>query len=158
MDTASTAALAALKEAHSAKSDPLAAEVKLIEALRLDPDNFDVRLGAYRFYFFNHRYGDALPHAEFILAHAARRLNIPVDWRNVSVEDADFTQKEFVPGIYLQALLALGYCKVRLGELAVGSDAVAKVAEIDPSDRFGAKPILELIERAGEDADAEESD
>lgn len=142
----SAAALLALKDAREARSDPATAEVAVHRALQLAPNDLEVRLGAYRFYFYNHRYSEALPHADFIIKHAARRLNIPVDWRVVSATDADFSALETVPGLYLQALLAWGYCNVRLGDMTLGREAVAKAAEIDPSDRFGAKPIMEIID------------
>ncbi len=150
------AALLALKDARSARSDPAAAETAVLRALQLAPQDLEVRLGAYRFYFYNHRYSDALPHAQFIVEHSARRLNIPVDWRAVSAADTDFSALESVPGLYLQALLAWGYCNVRLGELELGREAVAKAAEIDPSDRFGAQAILEIIDN-GDDSDADEA-
>lgn len=142
------AALRALREARHARSDPEAAEKALLQALELAPQELDVRLGAYRFYFYNRRYADALAHAQFIVAQSARRLNISLDWRTVCPGDSDFTLLERAPGLYLQALLAWGYCHVRLGNLTLGRAAIAKVAEIDPSDRFGAKSILAQIDNA----------
>ena len=142
----SKAAMRSLEDARAACSDPESAEKAVLRAIELAPQDMDVRMGAYRFYFYNHRYADALPHAQFIVEHAARRLNIPVDWRAVGPGDSDFTLLESAPSLYLQALLAWGYCQVRLGNLQLGREAIAKVAEIDPSDRFGAKPILNLID------------
>lgn len=142
----SQAAMRALEDARNARSDPETAEKGVLRALQLAPQDLDVRLGAYRFYFYNHRYTDALVHAHFIIEHAARRLNIPVDWRGVRSGDSDFTLLESSPGLYLQALLAWGYCNVRLGNVSPGREAIAKVAEIDPSDRFGARSILEFID------------
>ncbi len=142
----SRAALRTLEEARTARSDPETAEKAVLQALQLAPQDADIHLGAYRFYFYNHRYADALPHAQFIIEHAARRLNIPVDWRVVRPEDCDFTLLESAPGLYLQALLAWGYCHLRLGNVSLGREAIAKVAKIDPSDRFGARPILDLID------------
>ncbi|MCB2100271.1 MAG: hypothetical protein KDE22_05340 [Rhodobacterales bacterium] len=148
--------MAALGQARTARSDPGQAERAVLEALALAPDVFEVRLGAYRFYFYNHRYDEALPHAEAILAQAARRLNVAGDWRAVGGQDAPFGEMETAPGLYLQALLAWGYCQVRLGHTAPGRAAVAKVAELDPRDRFGARAFLDLIdrrERGADDAD-----
>ena len=142
----SRAALRTLQEARTARSDPETAEKAVLRALQLAPQDADIHLGAYRFYFYNHRYADALPHAQFIIEHTARRLNISVDWRVVRPEDRDFTLLESAPGLYLQALLAWGYCHLRLGNVSLGREAIAKVAGIDPSDRFGARPILDLID------------
>lgn len=77
-----------------------------------------------------------------IIAYAARRLNIAVDWRAVRPGDAPFEDLEAVSGLYLQALAAWGYCKVRLGALEEGCAALSEVTVIDPRDRFGAGLIL----------------
>ncbi|MEN2494889.1 MAG: hypothetical protein TECD_00799 [Hyphomicrobiaceae bacterium hypho_1] len=140
-----------LAKATTAKSKPDAAEKFLQQALHLAPYNLSVRLGAYRFYFYNHRYADALPHAEFIIVHYARQLNIPINWRTVRLEDSDFTLIGNTPGTYLQALLAWGYCNIRLGNTFLGRQAIAKVVEIDPSDRFNAKAILDILEHNSTD-------
>jgi hypothetical protein len=137
-----TAALLVLERAREARSAPETAGKAVLEALALAPDDVEVRLGAYRFYFYNHRMAEALPHAEFIIAYAARRLNIAVDWRAVRPGDAPFEDLEAVPGLYLQALAAWGYCKVRIGALEEGCAALSKVAALDPRDRFGARLIL----------------
>jgi hypothetical protein len=135
-------AFAALEGAREARSNPEAAGKAVAEALAIAPNDADVRLSAYRFYFYSHRYAEALSHAEFIIAHAARRLNIPVDWREVQPGDAPFDALEAAPGLYLQALVAWGYCQVRLGAADRGSAALAKAAALDPRDRFGARLVL----------------
>jgi tetratricopeptide (TPR) repeat protein len=139
-----------LEGAREARSNPVAAEKAILEALSLAPADIETRLGAYRFYFYNHRFSDALPHAEFIIAHAARRLNIPVDWRDVSPEDAPFDSLEPAPGLYLQALVAWGYCMMRLDEREQGAAALEKASELDPGDRFSARVILAAA-AAGDD-------
>jgi hypothetical protein len=140
-----SAAFAALGGARQARSDPVAAERAVATALALEPDSLEVRLAAYKLYFYNHRLGEAVPHAEHILAHAARRLNISVDWRAVQPADAPFEMMEEAPGLYLQALLAWGYCKVRLGCLEEGCAAIGKVGDLDRRDRFGARRLLAVI-------------
>lgn len=140
--------------ASTARSDPARSEVALKEALRLAPGDFDVRLGAYRFYFYNHQYRDALPHCEALIGHAARRLNIASDWRRVAPEDADFTEPEFAPGLFLQTLLAWGYCQLRLGEFGLARQALSHCATLDPTDRFGAAAILGHLEARERDEDA----
>jgi tetratricopeptide (TPR) repeat protein len=138
-------ALALLLKAREARSDPATAERAVEQALAVAPDDFEARLGAYRFYFYNHRYADALPHAAFLVSLIARRLNIAGDWRAVRPGDAAFDALEEAPGIYLQALMAWGYCKARLGALDEGAEAIAKVAELNPRDRFGARRLLAVV-------------
>lgn len=147
------AAFSALSGARAARSDPVAAERAVLTALALAPTDFDIRLAAYKFYFYNHRLEEALPHAEQLLAHAARRLNIAVDWRTVQASDAPFDAIEEAPGLYLQALLAWGYCKVRIGDFKAGSEAIAKVGALDKRDRFGARRLLQVIAAGQDEAD-----
>lgn len=156
---AERAARAALSRADAARSEPERAEAAVQEALTLAPADFEVRLGAYRFYFYAGRLTEALPHALHLIEHAARRLNIAGDWRAVRAGDAPFGALETAPGLYLQALLAYGYCQLRLGAEAEGREALAKVVEIDPNDRFGAGAILAWADRrAAEEAEDQDLD
>ncbi len=137
--------LALLMGARQARTDPVAAERAVKEALAAAPEDFEARLGAYRFYFYNHRYADAQPHAAFLLGIIARRLNVASDWRAVSPGDAAFDALEEAPGLYLQALIAWGYCKARLGARDEGAEAIAKAVELNPRDRFGAARLLAVV-------------
>ncbi len=137
--------LTLLEGARQARTDPVAAERAVAKALAAAPEDFGARLGAYRFYFYNHRFGEALPHAAFLMRLAALRLNIAGDWRAVRPGDAAFEAPEEAPGLYLQALIAWGYCQARLGERAEGAAAIAKAAELDPRDRFGARRLLAVV-------------
>lgn len=138
--------LAALSGARHARSDPIAAEQAVAAALAQAPSDLDVRLAAYRFYFYNHRLDEALPHAHVIIALAARRLNISADWSKVVHDDAAFDEPLEAPGLFLQALLAWGYCAVRIGRRDEGRAAIAKVTELDAKDRFGAGRLLRVID------------
>lgn len=145
-------ASAALANAGRARSDPANAERAVMKALALAPDDVETRLAAYRFYFYNHRLAEALPHAADLVEQMARRLNVATDWRLVRPGDAAFTGFEEAPSLYLQALLAWGYGSVRLGHTEEGCRALEKVAELDLHDRFGARRLLSVI-AAGERAD-----
>lgn len=147
-----TAVAALLSGAAFARSDPKKSEAAVMGALAVAPDSFEARLAAYRFYFYNHRLAEALPHAADIVERMARRLNVATDWRLVRPDDATFSAPDEAPGLYLQALLAWGYASVRLGRIDEGSRALQKVFELDPGDRFGARRLLVVI-AAGSEAD-----
>ncbi len=142
------------RDARTARSDPAATEAAVLAALAAAPWSADVRLGAYRFYFYTHRYDAALPQAEALLAHAARALNLPADWRAVTPQDAAFTAHDSGPGLYLQALIAVGYCQARLGAAAEAEATLAHAQHLDPTDRFGAGVILRAMADEDDDADA----
>jgi tetratricopeptide (TPR) repeat protein len=141
-----------LTGAACARSDPEQSEAAVMQALAVAPDSFEARLAAYRFYFYNHRLAEALPHAADIVERMARRLNVATDWRLVRPDDATFSALEEAPSLYLQALLAWGYASVRLGRIDEGCRALDKVVALDPADRFGARRLLAVI-AAGSEAD-----
>ncbi|QEW20050.1 hypothetical protein LA6_002243 [Marinibacterium anthonyi] len=138
-----------LAGAEAAHSQPMASAAAIHRALKQEPDNVHVRLAAYRFHFYLHEYSEASKHAHVLVEMAARRLNIPTDWRAVRPDDADFTAHEFAPGLFLQCLVAIGYCAARLGRAPLARDAFAKSVELDPTDRFGGGHLLGVIDRAG---------
>lgn len=128
------------------RTDPETAERAVRQALAAAPTDFVAQLAAYKFFFYSHRLAEALPHAQILLDQAARRLNVPLDWRAVARGDAAFDQAETAPGLYLQALIAWAYCLARLGQYELGCEALAKAGELDPRDRFGARRLLKVVE------------
>lgn len=143
------AARAELALAGAAWDDGPRAEAHVRAALAAAPDALAVQLGAYKFYLYRHRLEDALPHAAVILSMAARRLQLPHDWRAVAPDHAAFDQIEPWPRLFLQALIATGYALARLGRLDEGREALAKAASLDPQDRFGAGRLIQVIDRGG---------
>lgn len=140
-----------LAGAEAARSRPLESAAAVARALAAAPEDPQVRLAAYRFHFYAHDYAAALPQAEAVLLHAARRLNISTDWRDVGPEDADFTAHDFAPGLYLQALIATGYCAARLGFTDRARAALSQAARLDPRDRFGGAMLLRIVTEAEAD-------
>ncbi len=140
-----------LEGARAARTAPAASEAAILAALHLAPDDLAVRMGAYKFYFYNARLAEALPHAAWTIAHAAHALALPEDWRQVEPGSAAFDTLEEGPRLFLQSLLAWGYCKARLGDLTEGIEAMERVAALDPHDRFGAARLADVVRRQGHD-------
>ncbi len=136
-----------LRGAEAPQSRPEDGAEAIARALVAEPDDPDVRLAAYRFHFFAHDHAAAQTHAWALLGHAARRLNVAPDWRDVRPGDADFTVPEFAPGLYLQVLVALGFCAARIGDRDAARELLAKSVELDPTDRFGGGWLMEMIDR-----------
>ena len=144
-------ALAVLEGARAARTAPEASEAAVREAVAIAPDDLAVRMGAYKFYFYNGRLAEALPHAEWCIAAAARALGLPQDWRAVAPGTAAFDGFDKAPRFFLQSLIAWGYCKARIGDLAAGLEALAKATALDPTDKFGAARLAEVVRREGRD-------
>lgn len=126
------------------------AEHKLLEAYFLAPENFNVLVALYRYFYYQHRYRDALRVADRVLAITAELLGISRDWRRLSDTDLAFGVQHSMAlmRFYLYALKGAGYLCMRLGELHEARDRLQKIVDIDTSDRIGAKALLELAREA----------
>jgi tetratricopeptide (TPR) repeat protein len=130
------------------------AEHHLREALALAPGHAAVLIGLYRFYFYKGRLADALTVAKLCLEKAARENRLAADWQQVGPGDAAFGHYESaLPRFYLFTLKGYAYLQMRLGHLEEARAAVAKLLELDPSDKIGAGVLLGVLEQAGQDDD-----
>jgi tetratricopeptide (TPR) repeat protein len=128
------------------------AEHHLREAQTLAPGHAAVLIGFYRFYFYKGRLADALVIARLCLDKAARENRLAPDWQDVVAGDAAFGDYENVlPRFYLFTLKGYAYLHMRLGDLEEGRAAVTKLLELDPSDKVGARVLLDVLERVGLD-------
>ncbi|MCB1356533.1 MAG: hypothetical protein KDK53_08575 [Maritimibacter sp.] len=140
-----------LAGAEAAISNPEETRVAVEHALQVAPHEPEVRLAAYRFYYYNHDYAEAIEQAEWILAHAARYLNIAADWRDVAPGDAEFSVADEIPSLYMQSLIALGYCAARCDRRVLAREALEQAVLLDPSDRLGASWLLAHLNRDSSD-------
>jgi tetratricopeptide (TPR) repeat protein len=116
------------------------------------PGHVAVLIGLYRFYFYKGRLAAALGVAQVCLAKAARDNQLPQDWRNARAADAPFGDYDkALPRFFLFTLKGYAYLNMRLGNLAEGRDALTKLLELDPSDKVGAKVLLDVLDRIGRD-------
>jgi tetratricopeptide (TPR) repeat protein len=130
------------------------AESHLREAQKAAPDHFAVLIGLYRFYFYKGRMNEALGLANICLVKTAREKNFATDWRDVRPEDADFSDYEDVLArFFMFCLKGYAYLQMRLGDLEEGRVAIAKLLELDRSDKINAKLLFDILERAGADDD-----
>jgi tetratricopeptide (TPR) repeat protein len=136
-------------------ADSQTAENHLRMAEQIAPDHAAVLIGFYRFYFYKGRLRDALQVAIRCLHKAARENELPLDWRQVSPGDAIFDRyEEILPRFFLFTLKGYAYLQMRLGEIEESRDAIMKLLELDPTDKIGAKVLLGVLDRIGEDDDA----
>lgn len=130
------------------------AEGHLRKAEALAPGHAAVLIGLYRFYFYKGRLREALDVANLCLEKAARENNLPANWRDVTAVDAPFNRyEEIAPRFFLFTLKGYAYLHMRLGNLEEGYAAVRKLLDLDPSDKIGAKVLLDVLDRMGRDDD-----
>lgn len=130
------------------------AEGHLRYAQAVAPEHPAVHIGLYRYYFYKGRLREALQVAQACLAKSARDIGLAADWRAVQPDDAAFGSYEAVlPRFYLFSLKACAYLHMRLGDMDEGSDTLAKLQELDPSDKLGGSVLRRVLERMGLDDD-----
>lgn len=141
-----------MRLAGLAYADDDVAEAHLHSAMQAAPEHAAVLIGLYRFYFYKNRLVEALEVAEICLAKAARDNVLEQDWRKVGQGDAEFGSFEAIlPRFYLFTLKAYAYLNMRLSNLQEGREAVMKLLELDPGDKIGAKVLLNVLNREGQD-------
>lgn len=122
------------------------AEHLLLRAYFLAPEHLAVLVALYRFYYYRHRYGDALQVAERTLQVAGRMLGLRGTWSDFDYADlANAVVTSIVlTRFYLLALKGTGFLLLRLGDPESAVERLRKVVQLDSNDRLGAGPLLDL--------------
>ena len=143
-----------LRDAGLAYAEDAVAERHLSDAAALAPDHAAVLIARYRFYFYKGRLRDALEIARICLGKAARENGLGQDWRQVRREVGSFsTYDARLPRFYLFTLKAYAYLQMRLGYVEEGREAVLKLLELDPTDKIGARVLLNVLEAMADSDD-----
>jgi hypothetical protein len=137
------------------------AEMALLRAHLLAPENLMVLVGLYRYYFYQHRLDDALCVAERAMQLSGRQLGLPKDWRQIDegqlgcAAASSFGLLRF----YLLALKAASVVLLRLGRIAASRDRLIKLASLDSRDQLGAGKLLEVVDEfQGNEASTADND
>lgn len=124
------------------------AELALLRAHLLAPENLMVLVGLYRYYFYQHRLEDALQVAERAMQLSGRHLGLPRDWNQIdeaqlgSAAASSFGLLRF----YLLALKAASVVLLRLGRIAASRARLLKLSSLDSRDQLGAGKLLEVVD------------
>lgn len=132
---------AASKYAHGEAEQPL------VSAYQMAPTSLTVLVALYRFYFYQHRYLDALNIAFELLAVISPRIDFPKHWSAVD-ERALYNgvlKSISLVRFYLLVLKAAAYVSIRLNLYQQGQQMLAKVVALDSKDRLGAKDLLDIV-------------
>ncbi len=123
------------------------AEDLLMEAFELAPENLSVLVGLYRYYYYQHRYHDAVYIAHRVMKVVGRQLEFPERWQDIAMSHViNGTNQSFgLVRFYLFALKAAGYINLRLGQFGEGKSMITKVVALDTADRLGARLLLDIL-------------
>lgn len=122
------------------------AEWLLLQAYFLEPEHLTVLVALYRYFYYQHRYRDALRVAERTIAIVGRRLGLCRDWRELSMPKLGpaVMRSMTLTRFYLMVLKGAGYLELRLGDVESGLARLEKVMELDSDDRLGVRSLVQL--------------
>ena len=122
------------------------AEHSLLLAYFLEPEHPTVLVALYRYFFYRHRYADALIVADRAIGLSVAELQITGDWRILSMDDLDRAAavSMTVTRFLLLALKGTGYLELRLGNAAGALERFEKVMEMDTCDRLGTSELVSM--------------
>lgn len=125
------------------------AEKYLMRAYFLEPDHLMVHVGLYRFFYYQHRYEDALVIADRSLKVAGEKLGLPVQWQNLMPENlgGGVFVSMGLTRFYVLALKARAYLQLRLQALDEAIDCLEKIKQLDPKDQFGSAFLLKIAKQ-----------
>lgn len=141
-DPAVQALLEQAAEQYGPDAEPL-----LKQAYQMAPDNLSVLVGLYRYYYYQHRYDDAIEIAYKVMATLASRIDFPERWQDVTMVSVTngVMQSIGLVRFYLFALKAAGYLHLRTGRFEEGKAMITKVVSLDAADRLGARLLLDIL-------------
>lgn len=124
------------------------AELSLLRAHLLAPENLAVLVGLYRYYFYQHRLEDALVVAERAMQLSGRHLGLPTDWRKLDEIGLGVAAANSfgLLRFYLLALKAASIALLRLGQIPESRSRLIKLASLDSRDQLGAGKLLEVVD------------
>lgn len=122
------------------------AEFPLLQAYLLAPEDLNVLVGLYRFFYYQHRYSESLLIADRALAVSSKRLKLSINsWEQLTPELMTSVTDLPLLRFYLLALKGAAYLNLRLDKLAQGRAMLEKLIRLDPEDRLGASALLQVV-------------
>ena len=122
-------------------------ETLLLKAADISPENLSVLVGLYRYYYYQHRYENALQVAYRVLEVIAKKISFPERWSDLTLEYMGFgamTSMQMVR-FYLFALKGIAYLNLRLRRITEARAILDKIVDLDKADRIGAQQLLTLV-------------
>ena len=123
-----------------------AAEQVLMRAYFLEPNHLTVLVAMYRYYYYTQRLADALVVGERALQVSADMLGLRTNWDELNIYELGegVMVSMGLTRFYLHALKAVGFIYLRMQNIPESLARLNKLAELDTSDQFGARPLIEI--------------
>lgn len=130
--------------AYTSSIDETLAETKLWHAQQMHPEQLEVYIVIYKYYFYHSRLQEALQTLRQAIHAAAEVGGFPADWHEVKADSCNWGNNESPQKVYLYSLKALSFILLRLGSADMSYQILQKLYEIDPLVQTGSMVMREL--------------
>lgn len=126
------------------EADILKAEELLWCAQRLKPEQLEVYIALYKFYFYKNRLAEAERVARLGLEMSAQVGGFSANWMQLNRDSAEWDRPRSAERVYLYTLKALAFICLRSMKFADSQQVLEKLQELDPLDQVGGSVIREV--------------
>ena len=133
-----------LQKAVAAYDEPALAERLLWQAQQTDPNQLEVYVALYKFYFYKNRISEAESVVFKALEQSAELGNFHDDWNQLTPLSTDWFCIDNPQRLYLYALKALSFIRLRQANVEGAENILDKLQELDPTDQVGGSVLRAL--------------
>ena len=137
---------ACLQKAVAAYGDPELAESLFWQAQQMDPNQLEVYVALYKFYFYKNRIDEAEGVVFVALKKSAELGNFHADWNQLTSTSTNWFSTENPQRLYLYALKALSFIRLRQNDTEGANNILEKLRELDPIDQVGGSVLQQLAD------------
>jgi tetratricopeptide (TPR) repeat protein len=122
------------------------------QALAIAPNNPDVLIAAYRYFFYKNDPQRALKVATIVIDQVRQAEQLPEQWEDLKLILSDRKEEPNIR-LFINAYAASGFVLAKLGELEQAKEITARVKEIDDKRESCAGTIFEVLTNPIEEED-----
>lgn len=126
------------------------AEWALLHAYLKAPEHLSVIVALYRFFYYRHRYAEAVMMADRAILLSSRQLGLNEDWRQLKQADLKQAAERSMSStrFLLLALKGAAWLLLRQDEPEAAIERLATVRAFDKKDQLGTNELLSWAEKA----------
>ena len=128
------------------------AEQLLWKAQQLNPQQLEVYIALYKFYFYQARLEEAEQVAQQALQMCAQVGGFNPDWAQLTAQSANWSDPNTAERIYMYTLKALGFIRMRRLDFDASQQILQKLQELDQLDLVGGSVIRDVLEGMREES------
>ncbi len=126
------------------------AEWALLRAYLKAPEHLSVIVALYRFFYYRHRYTEAVMMADRAILLSSRQLGLSEDWRQLTASDLEQAAERSMSStrFLLLALKGAAWLLLRQDQPQAAIERLAPVRAFDQKDQLGTTELLGWAEKA----------